>query len=210
MKKNLVLIGILFSLLGCEDYSHDYGFDRYYEEIVTVLEKKVFLLDNGQTLLSTTELRNPAKDGERVLLHYTLLPEQTTGYDHTVRINGAGSVANADLEAVAPDSVRLMKNEVVRLESLWIGSHFLNMQFYIDYHSKAHSIGLVADRLSLDADPVEIYFKHDPNDDPKGFPSHLYASFNLKDVLGTPQRNKNIRIHINTSNYGEKTYDLVY
>jgi len=208
MKRYLSFIGIIVFFLGCEDHSYDYGYDRYYTEIVTALERNVFQLDDGKTLYSKTEVN--ANRGDRLFLHYTLLDENNSGFDYTVRVNGAGSVLSRPLKVVSQNEMQSMKSEPIQFQSMWIGSHYLNMQFYMDYRSVAHSVALVVDERSLGESPLEIHFKHDSNNDPAGFPVHLYASFDLKEILGEPQQNKQIRIFVNTSNYGEKIYDLAY
>jgi len=208
MKKGFVILWIAIFLGGCEDNSYDYGLDRYYVEIVTAIEENTFLLDNGETLYGVTGLK--IKKDERILLHYTLLDEKTDGYDHTVRINGIGPVINGPLYTTSEEEIQYLVREPIRLQSIWLGSHFLNMQFYINYHSKPHSVAFFVDRVAVNDDLVEIHFQHDSHEDPTGFPSHLYASFDLKEVFGEPQQNKQIRIFVNTSNYGEKTYDFVY
>jgi hypothetical protein len=211
MRRAFIFFFLIILLLNsCDDGSYDYGLDRYYEEIVTVVESNVFLLDDGKTLFSTTGISKKIEEGERLLLHYTLLNNQTGSYDYTVRINGYASVTAGSLKALPQEDIISLKDDPVLFESLWIGSHFLNMQFYFNFHSETHSVGLVVDKLLLDADPIEIRFKHDTNNDLVGFPVHMYLSFDLKNVLGEPQQDKRIRIFVNTSNYGKRAYDLIY
>ena len=96
------------------------------------------------------------------------------------------------------------------LESVWPGSHYLNMQFYLNYKSEAHKIGLLTDSTRLGSDTLLIRFIHDTNNDPPGYPSHAYLSFDLKEVLGDPGKSRPISVQINTSNYGNKTYTFDY
>ncbi|MDL2322805.1 NigD-like protein [Bacteroidales bacterium OttesenSCG-928-A17] len=210
MKRILIFIWIVVFFSSCEDASYDYGLDRYYEEIVTAEGNNVFRLDNGETLFTTTKIKLSLTGGERLWIHYTLLDEKTEGFDHTVRVNGLSPVSTGALKALKQQEMQTLKKEPVLFRSLWIGSYFLNMHFLIDYRSTAHTVGLVVDEETLGENPVEIYFTHDKNKDAAGSPVRLFTSFDLREVLEEPQGNKNIRIHVNTSNYGEQVYDLIY
>jgi hypothetical protein len=160
--------GSLF-LTSCENNKFDYGLDKYYEEIVTAMGKNVFLLDNGEKMLSVTENGNQTfQSGDRIFLNYTLLPENTAGYDYTVRVNGGAKITMGKLNKVSRKDIEASAKEPIQLESVWLGSHYLNMQFYINRKSESHIIGLLTDSTRLVNDTIQIYFKHDSNNDPVG------------------------------------------
>lgn len=211
MKQSVFLIIMILLLVSCDNNKVDYGYDIYYKEIVTVTDKNLFTLDNGKTAISVNEsVTSSLNVGDRILLHYTLLDEKISGYDYTIRINGLARIPQIALSPVSPEDIESRANEPIQFESVWIGSHFLNMQFYIDFKSEAHSIALLTDSTKLDNDTIYIYFAHNSNNDPPGSPSHLYISFDLQEVLGKPENNKPLLVNVNTSNYGNKTYELKY
>jgi hypothetical protein len=198
-------------LTSCENNQFDYGLDKYYEEIVTAMGKNVFLLDDGKTILNVNENETQTfQSGERIFLNYTLLPKATSDYDYTVRVNGASKITLGKLNKVSQQEIESSAKEPVHLESVWLGNHYLNMQFYINRKSESHIIGLLTDSTQLANDTIQIYFKHDLNNDPAGYLSHVFLSFDLENVLGKPENKKNIAVNINTDNYGAKIYELKY
>lgn len=210
MKRVGIILLVILFIASCEDNSVDYGYDRYYEEFVTVISKNVFLLDSGKTVYNTTDLSKEFSAGERLILHYTLLDEKTSGYDYTIRINGVRTIAYSQLLKVSEKDIEEFPAEAVRLESLWLGSHYLNMQLYINYKSEAHKVSLMADSTRLNNDTVHVFFKHDSGNDPAGYPVLVYLSFDLEEALGSPMKERVVSVNINTSNYGEKDYELIY
>jgi hypothetical protein len=112
---------------------------------------------------------------------------------------------------LANDStIRSSVREPIQLESVWLGSHYLNMQFYLNFKSEKHTIKLLADSTALGSDTLRLYFVHNPNNDPPGYPSHTYLSFDLQEVLGVPENIRPTTVQINTSNYGDKAFDFNY
>ena len=203
----LFFAGFLFS---CEDKTVDYGYDKYYVEIATFQSENLFLSDNGKMIVvkSNMSSKNYAS-GDRILLNYTLL-ETTASGDFNVRLNGSAKISQAKISLTDKDKISSSIKDPVLLKSAWLGSHYLNMQFYINYKSTSHKIGLLADSTRLESDTIRMYFIHDINNDPPGYPSKTYLSFDLKDVLGDPGKGRPISIQINTSNYGDKTYEFEY
>ena len=198
-------------LLSCEDKTVDYGLDTYYVEIVTAQDENNFLTDNGKLIIATPAENNKTYTfGDRVLLNYTLLSATASGSDYSVRINGSAKIPQGKLTLSNDSAIASAAVAPVLLESVWMGSHYLNMQFYLDYKSVAHSIGLLTDSTRLESDTIRMYFTHDTNSDPPGYPSHAYLSFDLESILGAPGNARPVSVQINTSNYGNKTYEFEY
>jgi len=192
---------VLVSMLSsCEDKSVDYGLDVYYVEIATAQAANEFLLDNGKTII----VKNPDENaktyawGDRVLLNYTVLSPG----DNNVRINGSAKIPLSKLTLTNESTIRSSPKDPIILESVWLGSHYLNMQFYFDYKSETHQIRLLADSTRLDSDTLRMYFIHDTNNDPPGYPAHSYLSFDLQNVLGAQGKSRPISVQINTTYYG--------
>jgi hypothetical protein len=207
-----LLLPVLLFLFSCEEEPVDYGLGEYYQEIVTVLGENVFVSDAGKTFFNVRPIDGQSydKNVKRVFLTYSYAKEEIPPYDQAIIVRGSSSVATGDLKAVSQKEINDLPDEPVYLESLWIGSHYLNMQFYFDYKSEAHAIGLLTDSTRLDNDTIRLYFKHDLKNDPPGHPTHLFLSFDLEKVLNKPENNRPLLIHIHTGNYGNKTYELKY
>lgn len=210
MNRIVTILCLLF-LFSCEDNSYDYGLDRYYEEIVTALGNQAFQQDSGERLYNmNSSLASSYKEGDRVYLNYTLLDDATPGYDRTVRANrsfavSTGKISRSDRETIASTHV-----DSILFESMWIGSHYVNLQFYMDYHSQPHTISMLADSLSVAAGLPQLYFIHNNGDDPPGSRRQVILSFDLKELLGDPEANTPLSIHVVSSNYGDKQYNFIY
>ncbi|GHU64490.1 hypothetical protein FACS1894160_2240 [Bacteroidia bacterium] len=188
----------------------DYGLDQYYVEIATVLSKAEFLLDNGKKIIAETPSGNNIQTDDRVLLNYTLLPETTAGYDQTIRINGLAKLPVLELISTTQKNIDALPEEPVYLESLWIGSHYLNLKLAIDHNSIPHTLNLLTDSIGLKNNIVWIYLKHDKNNDSQGYQSPLLLSVDLKKILGEPKNKKTLLVHINAGNYKDQVYNLKY
>ena len=198
-------------LFSCEDKTVDYGYDKYYVEIVTAQNENEFLSDKGKMIVAATaEQQKTYAWGDRVLLNYTLLSSTPSEDSYNVRINGSAKVPLGKLTLTNDSVIRSSSKEPILLESVWLGSHYLNMQFYLNHKSETHKIGLLTDSTRIESDTLRMYFAHDTNNDPPGYPSHTYLSFDLKEVLGAPGKASPISVQINTSNYGDKTYGFEY
>ena len=187
----------------------DYGLDQYYVEFVTAQSGSEFLTDQGKLLVATpNDNSSPYAAGDRVLLNYTLL--STSENNYTVRINGSSKIPLGKITLSDESAIQSSAKEPILLESVWLGSHYLNMLFYVNYKSATHKIGLLVDSTRLESDTLRMYFIHDTNNDPPGYPTRAYLSFDLKDILGDPGKSRPVSVQINTSNYGDKTYELEY
>jgi len=204
----IVIVSFLFS---CEEKTVDYGFDNYYVEIVTAQNENEFLSDNGKIIVvSSSKNKNNYTAGDRVLINYTLLSEDDSGDRYNVRINGSSKIPLGKLSLTNDSTINASAVEPIFLESVWLGRNYLNMSFYLNYRSITHSIGLLADSMRMESDTLRMYFIHDSKNDPPGYPSHAYLSFDLKDVLRNPEKTRQISIQINTSNFGNKIYGFEY
>lgn len=207
------LFSIIFAsmLFSCGDKPVDYGLDTYYVEIVTAQNTNEFLTDNGKLIVAEpVEKAKTYTFGDRILLNYTLLPSTASGDNNTIRINSSVKIPLGKLALSNGAAIQSSPKEPVLLESVWLGSHYLNMQFYLNYKSVTHKIGLLTDSTRLASDTLRMYFTHDTNNDPPGYPSRAYLSFDLKDILGDPVKSRPASVQINTSDYGNKTYEFEY
>ncbi len=210
----LLVITILL-LTSCSKNDVDYGLGEYRVDLATVSKQTgsdvYFILDNEKTLFSPDyTVPENLKDNQRVQLNYSIISDKIQKFDYQVKINGLSAISQGDLVQMAGWAIDTLKNDPIQFESVWIGSKYLNMTGYLDYYSIPHRITLVQDTTIKQNNMVFIEFRHDKRNDPPGPRRRLVASFDLSKVLGEPQQNKNLLVKFNTSNYGEKTYNLVY
>ena len=206
-----ITLSALFFFSSCENRTVDYSYDKYYVEIATAQAENRFLLDDGKTIVVTNEEKSKAyTTGDRVLLNYTLLSETISENELTVRINGSVKVPQWQPVSTDENAIHTAAKEPVALESIWLGSHYLNMQFYLNYKSETHKIGLLVDSRYLNSDTIRMYFTHDSRNDPPGYPAHTYLSFDLENLLGAPEKAQTILVEIHTRDEGNKIYEFKY
>ncbi|MCL1936962.1 MAG: hypothetical protein FWF52_01020 [Candidatus Azobacteroides sp.] len=187
--------------------SVDYGLGEYYVEITTALGDNAFLLDSGKTIQSVGgETGRSYEAGDRVFLNFSYIE----GSADQITIHASAKIVLGTLTPVEEKDIEAFANDPIRLESAWIGDHYLNLRIYMEYQSEKHKIGLFTDKERLDQPEIIVYFLHDANNDPPGYPTSLYLSFDLEGALGEPEGNKILQIHFNTTNYGQKIYELNY
>ena len=211
MNYKLILIILLLSA-ACSEDKVVYDIGEYKVDLATVQinnDKQAFLLDNNELLLSNVHYQN-IESGQRVRINYSYLPETSSGYDYVVKINGITATVQSKLTEVDSTAVDTVANVPVHLESAWVGSHYLNIIFYINYHSTKHTISLITDKTTTQEKEVLIYFRHNDNDDANGYMRKVIASFDLSDILGEPLSDRLLLVNINSDNYGSKNYPLIY
>ena len=198
---------LVLALVSCSPDAVDYGFGDYYVEIVTALGDNAFRLDKGQTIYDSNETAKQSySSGDRVYLYFS--------YGNTpsdpVTIHAAAKIFSDALKSISAETLSQQANDPVRFESAWIGSHYLNLHIYFEYHSQAHKIALAIDEKRVDDAEIHLYFRHDTNNDAPGYLTSLYVSFDLSKVLGQPRGDRDVLVHFNTTNYGDKTCIFKY
>lgn len=181
----LVAIFIFTLLVGCDKESE--RIDDYFVELATVnvsASTMTFRLDNGKVLkLESATTTLDVEDGNRVILDYTPLEGDL------IKVNRIRKIfMDVIKEQGYPQDV---KTAPIKIVSIWVSGHYLNMSFDVDYHSKPHDAGLYRD---MQAEEPTLYFSYSRQDDPPGAPTLTYLSFDLKGLeSGTP-----FTVHVNT------------
>lgn len=192
----------------------DYGLDEYLVDIVTFVEHKTFKTDNNILLIETED--NKGKDfeeGDRVYLKYSYIKGEHTEPSSTTRsikVHSAIKVKTMELKAESLDSLQSLHKDPIKLESVWCSDRYLNMHFHFEYKSQAHSIGFICDEKDINKDSLDIYFVHDKGDDAPGALIRTLVSCDLGTILGQAEGRKNLNVHILSSNYGDRIYNLTY
>jgi hypothetical protein len=182
----------------------DYGLGEYYVEIVTALGEDAFLLDTGKTVYGGGGKSFEPED--RVYLNFSYQEESS----NQITIHSSAKISKGNLNAVKETGIPEYANDPIRFESAWIGSHYLNLRFYMEYKSEIHKIALITDSVRVNNPEIDIFFRHDKNKDKPGYFTPVYVSFDLKEVLGEPRGDRTLRVNFNTTNYGDKTYAFKY
>ena len=198
---------LLLALVSCSPEVVNYGYGDYYVEIVTALGNNTFLLDRGQTLYDSNQTAKQSfTSGDRVYLYFSY----GDALSDPIKVHAASKIFSDTLKRMPEEKISQQANAPVRLESAWTGSRYLNLHLYLEYRSKAHKIALVVDEAQVEESEIHLYLRHDTNGDTPGYPTSIYVSYDLSKALGEPQGDRNLLVHLNTTNYGEKTSTFKY
>jgi hypothetical protein len=198
---------LLSTLVACSsDPVVDYGMGEYYVELATALGNNDFLIDSGQTLHDSNKTaQRTFSAGSRVYLSFSY--NETP--DDPITVHGIAPIFSDYLKTATQTVLSQQKKDPIRLESVWIGRHYLNLKFYMEYRSASHKLALLMDEQETPNPEAHLHFAHDKNNDAAGYPTSLYASFRLNDILGEPQGTRTLHIHFNTDK-GEKIFTFNY
>lgn len=175
---------ILPFLLSCE--KENTRIPDFFVEFATVkLEDSAirFTLDNGTVLRPNVDTKLDLEDGDRVILNYTPLK------DELITINSARKIFVDSIKAEGyPDKVITSPIKIITIR---VSGHYLNMSFEVDYHSKSHATALFRD---FNAEKPTLYFSYSREDDPPGAPTLTYLSFDLSSL----DKNTSFIVYVNT------------
>ena len=188
INKLSLFVAIIFIpfLLSCE--KEIVRIDNYLVEYATVNvtgSTITFRLDNGEVLKpEATADKLDVEDGDRVILDYTPLEE-----DGFIKVNRIRKIfLDGIKEEGFPEEV---KTSPIKIVTIWVSGHYLNMSFEVDYHSKPHITGLYRD---MEADEPILYFSYSREEDPPGAPTLTYLSFDLSSL----KRDIPFTVYVNT------------
>lgn len=204
---------LLLSLLvmtSCEKEEDVYGI--FYLDIVTCHQ------ENGATYFTyqTTDSapmdtlcpvgavdESKTGEGERVLLQFRPI-EEWSKTRKQIEILALSSIHFDTLRVVSHEKMAELPDDTLYLQSVWKTGDFLNLRYRIDYHSRPHSIMLVADESTLEGDTLKVELRHSRNDDPEGHWSNLYSSFNISGYRNRPYTT--LQLYVNQVNFNYKYY----
>ena len=141
----------------------------------------------------------------RVCLFQQFRPvEQLDEHRKRIEIQALSAIHFDTLRVVAHDKMPQLPDDTLYLQSVWKTGDFLNLRYRIDYHSRPHSIMLVADEDELSGDTLKVELRHSRNDDPEGHWSNLYSSFNIEAYRKRPYTT--LQLYVNQVNFNYKYY----
>ena len=138
-----------------------------------------FQFDNGQIFTPINpEAYSGGTTGQRVIINYTPLD------NNKLRIRGIANIHTGNIRTEGfPEQLR---QDPVRIQSVWVGGDHLNLILEIQYHSQPHSISLLRD---TESETIDLHLSYSRNDDPAGTTRLLHASFllsSLRDEADVP------------------------
>lgn len=98
-------------------------------------------------------------EGVRVLLQYRPI-ETLSEHKKQVEIQALSAIHFDTLRIVPHDKIDQLPDDTLYLQSVWKTGDFLNLRYRIDYHSRPHSILLVADEAELSGDTLKVQLRH--------------------------------------------------
>ena len=166
----VVVFSFLFFLTaGCE--KEPKRMDDYLVDFATLLKEGStyrFRLDNNRILIPQEVTDYSGNNGQRVILNYVPLRGDS------IRIRSISDIFTGGIQTDGfPERY---SNDPVKILSVWVGGGYLNMILEMEYHSVAHRVALFSDASSP---TVDLWFSHSRENDPRGYPQKLYASFSL-------------------------------
>ena len=198
-----------------------YSLDKYWIDIATVdnpQERSEFFLRLDDSTLLWTAASNfnnyRPKDGQRVIANYTVLSDKrATGmYDYDVKLNDVYTVLTKGIFQITPEKQDSIGHDSIYVTEMWIGSKFLNVEFYYYGYSKTHFINLVSDSLkTYDDDKVHLEFRHNANNDAPVYKRWGIVSFDISTLQTNAADSVNLVIHVNKPNQVEdQLFELTY
>ncbi|MDD4489332.1 MAG: NigD-like protein [Paludibacter sp.] len=212
-----VLAGLLFA--GCSD--DDFSDDNYWVDIATVenqqQKSKFFLhLDEGTSLWTEESNFSNYKpdDGQRVIAYYSVLSDKrATGlYDYDVKLHDVYEVLTKGVFEMTPAKQDSIGNDSIYVSDIWVGSKFLNVEFYYYGWNKTHFINLVSDpdKTYMDG-KTHLEFRHNANNDEPYHRRWGIVSFDISSLQSNTADSVELVIHVNMPNQvEEKLFELTY
>lgn len=172
MRREIIVLGLSFLFFltaGCEKEPE--RMDDYLVDFATLVKEGTayrFRLDNNRVLIPKEVTDYSGNNGQRVILNYVPLKGDS------IRIR---SISDIFTDSIQTDGFpERYSNDPVKILSVWVGGGYLNMILEMEYHSVAHRAALFSDPSSPS---VDLWFSHSRENDPRGYPQKLYASFSL-------------------------------
>lgn len=229
IKYSLILVISLVGILTFNSCNNDdgYNFGNYRVDIATVdaIDSSsgtfYLTLDNGKTLLPVaSDSYYKPQYNKRALVNYTLLSDQTSEYDHAIKINAIQDILTKEVVYLTSENEEEIGKDPIKILDLWTGDHFLNIHFgYNTGGEKTHTINLVKNDLDksemnkIAPSPdgtITLEFRHNANGDPERYGIKSYAAFDLRPFQTANKDSINFIIKVFDFNDETKEYRITY
>ena len=191
MKKIFLVLLFVPFFFSCNDENEDEDFEHYVD-IATVENPSqatefIFTLDDSTRLKAINSLipYYRPKDGQRIIVDYSLYytNRDTTAYDYLARINDVYEILTKGIFQITPETEDSIGNDYIHIDRMWIGSHYLNIEFVYPAYDKTHFINLVSDTSKTYTDgKIHLEFRHNANGDYPNFNRWGIVSFDIKSL----------------------------
>ena len=211
-----VLVIILSSAFACSD-SDGYSLNNFRVSIATVVPEGMMdyslILDDGTKLrLATSDVYYKPHPNQRALVNYTILTDETDGFDHYVKVNDIWNVLTKPIIEMTAASADSIGNDKVRANEFWIGDNYLNVSFSFNYGGvRPHAINMVQNLQTAQEDDgvLELEFRHNSYKSPNNRLFDGFAAFDLRSFR--EEGRDSIPITIKVKDWdGDHEYKLMY
>lgn len=211
------LLTIAWGLISCD--SDGYSLDDMYVSIATVETSenglgRVFTLDGGTTLYAAASATNYKPKNERVLINYTILGDNYSGYDHAIKLNYYMQDILTKPIIYIPQDDQEKQDSIgynqIKVETIVARAGFITIECGYNMGGKdAHMLNLVAlseAREQKGDEPIKLQFRHNIGDDEELFGSGLmFVCFKLDDYIAANEGRNDITFEISYEDYSGET-----
>jgi hypothetical protein len=218
--KRFILFVLVSFLVACSSNEPEYPRINYYVDIATVEnpnQETAFFLqfdDNIRMKVTTSNIRYyRPKDGQRIIAKYSVLTNkaESSSYKHDIHLNNAYEVLTKGIFNITPETNDSIGNDYIFIEDIWVGGHFLNIEFVYPGRDKTHFISLVSDSSKTYNDgKIHLEFRHTANGDYPSINRWGMVSFDLKLLETNTAEQVDLVIHTNEFGSQANSYSLTY
>jgi hypothetical protein len=134
------------------------------------------------------EVKTAPEDSARVLIVFNVLAdERVSGYDYVVTLAYITPIRVYDVAPSSAGAIADSSDKIRNVDDVWIGSHYLNVDYYFFYSADAgkHEVSLLRDTAAaLQGNEVKLFLKHNSKGDSGTTPCQNIVSFDLKSLRG--------------------------
>lgn len=219
--KLLAVLTLTAFMVACSNDDNNNMINENWVDIVTVENpnaKDAFFMRRDNNSLLWTAASNfinfKPVDGQRLVVNYSLLwdKRQTGLYDYDVKLNDAYKVLTKGIFDLTPTTADSIGNDPIRVTKMWVGSHFLNVEFVYQGNNKIHFINLIRDNSLTPTDgKTHLEFRHNANNDLQLYNKMGLVSFDLRSLHSNANTDIELLIHVNESAENpNKLYNITY
>lgn len=191
--------------------------DIYMPEFATVnnMGQPINSLTVGDSTIFTvvaSNIPNYIPKQPRVILNYTILGDLPNGY--LIKVNSIGEIITQAVEHISINELEKLPNDSIEKVAVSISQQYINMRFSYNYGGSSTNHKFNVYRIEEQSKPqdqvrndtIQLYFRHDKQDDVDRWKQTTYRCFNLRSLNLEKNKKVILEIHINTENGIEKIY----
>lgn len=208
MKKHLFILTTLLATVllfpSCNDSEGDYPEYWSFATVKTLDNNDYyFLLDNQKTVYPGDKTRiagYEAKEGQRTVIYFNILPVETPGYDDNIALYSIENILTKDVAIITTqEEMDDIGDDRIRVIKAWLAGQYLNITFEFPTDgSTKHFINVIENKLNPSGTTSEGYlsleFRHNAYNDTRGLLASGIASFKIDQL--DPQVDKGISLRV--------------